>query len=142
MVTIRETSPEDIEQVSAVLKQLDTEHYHLSDKHDILKFIKAGHSYVAEVDEQIVGVAEVEPVEGSWELYAISVLLPGMGIGRALVKFVGDLARQQGISKLWCWSLARFEAEQFYRAVGFNEELLLRRQFYGQDCWIFGKLLD
>ena len=81
-------------------------------------------------------------MEGSWELYALSVLLPGMGIGRALVKFVEDLARQQGIAKLWCWSLARFEAEEFYRAVGFNEGLLLRRQFYGQDCWIFAKLLD
>ena len=89
MVTIRRATSEDLEQIITVLKQLETEHYHLSNKRDILKFIRVGHSYVAEVDGRIVGVAEIDSVEGSWELFAISVVLPGKGIGKALVNFPG-----------------------------------------------------
>ena len=52
------------------------------------------------------------------------------------------LCRAEGVPKLWCWSMERYQASPFYEKQGFDERHLLRRQFFGEDCWLFGKNID
>ncbi|AFL94564.1 GNAT family acetyltransferase 1 [Thermococcus cleftensis] len=97
---------------------------------------------VAELDGKIVGEVEVlfseEPVLGrQMRIAHVDVIevhpdYRGRGIGRALVEFVEDVARERGAEMLTVQP--DDEAKGFYERLGFNVEL-----FDGTIVWVHAK---
>ncbi|NJE03381.1 GNAT family N-acetyltransferase [Thermococcus sp. MV11] len=97
---------------------------------------------VAELDGKIVGEVEVlfseEPVLGrQMRIAHVDVIevhpdYRGRGIGRALVEFVEDVARERGAEMLTVQP--DDEAKGFYERLGFNVEL-----FDGTMVWVHAK---
>jgi len=129
--------------VVKLFSALNTEQYCFTDETKILESIEAGRVFVTEGSDGITGAVEMANTEGGAEIVAISVLssFRGAGTGKMLISAAERWAISQSLPKLWSWSLARFEAAAFYRATGFQEAYLMKEQFFGEDCWFFGKLL-
>jgi len=70
---------------------------------------------------------------------AIKPEFQGYGLGKQLLNFAEKYARKKGCHKLWCFSLAIYKAKGFYLKMGFQQEGLLRKHWFGMDCYIFGK---
>lgn len=119
------------------MKILDFSEYNYSNRKEIKKCIDAGQYFVA-VEKEIAGAMILILDENSCQIRAIAS--GKKGAGRLLVNFAIDKCKKEGIPKLWCWSLARRKAEGFYEKMGFEEKLLMRKQWLGEDCWIFGKV--
>ncbi len=64
------------------------------------------------------------------------------GVGRDLIDFAERYCVRKKIPKLWCWSMCDFNAIEFYRKMGFSEQIRLKKQFFGEDCYFFGKVID
>lgn len=138
---ITKANIKELQSTCKLLKKLNTENYNYSEEESVENFITSGQTYVAKKEDEILGVAQINSIEGSWELRAIVVKEKNQGIGTELIKHIESQAREEEITKLWCWSLARYAARGFYEAAGFSEIYLLKQQFYGEDCWFFGKVL-
>ncbi|ASJ14366.1 GNAT family acetyltransferase [Thermococcus radiotolerans] len=97
---------------------------------------------VAELDGEIVGEVEVlfseEPINGKlMQIAHIDVIevhpdYRGRGIGRALIEFVEEVAREREVEMLTVQPDT--DAEGFYRKLGFNVEL-----FTGTILWVPAK---
>ena len=141
---LRNAEPQDMVCVVKLFSTLNTEQYSFTDERKILESIEAGRIFVTEGSDEITGAVEMANTEGGAEIVAISVVssVRGAGNGKMLISAAEKWAISQSLPKLWCWSLARFEAAAFYRATGFHEAYFMRQQFFGEDCWFFGKLLQ
>lgn len=130
---------DDAAAISGLIVVLDTENYHFSDPEKIAKQIGQGWYYVAVDNDVIVGAMSIEHVEGSLEIYTLTSKLKGTGT--KLIEFAQNYCRDHQLPKLWCWSLARYQANGFYEKMGFEERFLLKKQWYGEDCYLFGKVI-
>ncbi len=126
--------------ICEVLKVLDTEKRTFSDKKQNLFFISKQWCYVAMESGKAEGVIVLEPTEGSYNIYTL--VSKKKGVGKLLVNLAIDICRKNSIPKLWCWSLARYEAGGFYKKMGFSESFLLQKQWDSEDCYFFGKLIN
>ncbi|MGR3292555.1 MAG: GNAT family N-acetyltransferase [Candidatus Scalindua sp.] len=126
--------------VCKLLKVLDTEKRIFSNKKQTLFFISKQWCYIAVESGRVVGVMLLEPTEGS---YKINTLVSRQkGTGKLLINWAIDICRKNNIPKLWCWSLARYAADGFYKKMGFTESFLLQKQWDGEDCYFLGKLIN
>jgi len=74
---------------------------------------------VATRDEGIVGVATYRIEGGECELVTLDALLPGQGIGSALLARVGEEAERQGCRRLWLITTNdNLDAIRFYQRRG------------------------
>jgi GNAT superfamily N-acetyltransferase len=91
--------------------------------------------------EQVVGAMILKYDDYSYNLVSLACRLghTRKGIGSALVQAATRKCQAEHVPKLWCWSLARFQAKPFYEKQGFDECYYLRRQYFGEDCWILAK---
>jgi N-acetylglutamate synthase-like GNAT family acetyltransferase len=91
----------------------------------------------------ILGAMILVPADQSYCIEAIACRIDcrRRGVGRALVEHAARKCRDEGVPKLWCWSMAMYRAEEFYKKLGFSEAFLLERQFYGKDCWLLGRVI-
>jgi N-acetylglutamate synthase-like GNAT family acetyltransferase len=140
-MNILKASSSDITSISQTLKLLDTQHYTFSDPAGIQESISKNLCWVSRAGAEVEGALVAREVEGSIEIYALAVR-PGSqrsGIGAQLLAAAEAEAQQRGMEKMWCWSLVRYSASEFYLRNGFQEMYLLERQFYGEDCWFCGK---
>lgn len=128
------------EELSALLKGLDTEEYSFSDVEKITPLIEGGNYYIAIDEDKIVGAIGLLIVEESCEIDAL--ITSKKGVGKALIDFTIDLCRKENVKKLWCWSLKRYNAIGFYDKMGFKEQFLLEKHWCGEDCYIFGRVID
>ena len=141
MIKIVKATKKHIPAVEKINKVLDTEHYFKSDKKKIEKFISKGECFIALQDNKISGAIIIRNSEGSYEIVTLATLERKGGVGSKLIKFVVDKCKKDGIPKLWCWSLIRYKAKGFYKKMGFEEDILLKKQWYGEDCYFFGKII-
>lgn len=136
---IRLATIKDITKVKLIVKKIDTRNFHFSDKDIIKKHIEKKHYYLAMENDKCCGVMGLVPIAGSYEIY--SLVSNKSGVGRKLVKFAEKKCRKEKINKLWCWSLKRYKAKDFYLKIGFNECYFLKKQWFGEDCWFLGKVI-
>lgn len=137
MVTIRKATDEDILLISEMMKVLDMGELNPSDPSSIEKILE---QYVVAFDGQYpVGAMSLNVEEGSCEIYTLTSRKPGTG--RALIEYAEQICRDRKLSKLWCWSLARYNARGFYEKVGFEEAFLMKKQWFGEDSYLFGKVI-
>ena len=128
------------EKLSVLLKGLDTEEYSFSEVEKITPLIENGNYFVAIDDNEIVGTIALIIVEESCEIDAL--ITSKKGVGKALIDFTVDLCKKEGVKKIWCWSLKRYNAIGFYDKMGFKEQFLLEKQWCGEDCYIFGRVIE
>lgn len=124
-----------IRDISALTKPMDTKNFHFSDPEKI----KPEHYHVAIENKKIIGTIGLKHSAGSMELHIIRSTKKGTG--RKLMEFAFQKCKDEKIPKLWCWSLIRYNARGFYEKMGFNEFYLLKDQWYGEDCYFFGKTI-
>jgi len=127
-------------ELSALLKGLDTEEYSFSEVEKITPLIENGNYFVAIEDNEIVGTIALVIVEESCEIDAL--ITSKKGVGKALIDFTVELCKKENVKKLWCWSLKRYNAIGFYDKMGFKEQFLLEKQWCGEDCYIFGRVIE
>ncbi len=139
---IRSATLEDVAEISRVMKSLDFPEFTPSDPSDISKRLQDQQGFIAEENDLVVGAMILEMCEQSCEMYALVADQRRQGVGRALLSHAERLCRERGIPKIWCWSMERYHAEGFYRKMGFTEVHLLQKQWFGQDCYFFGKILS
>ena len=113
--------------VCELLKVLDTEKRTFSDEKQNLFFISKQWCYIVVESGNILGVMVLEPTEGSYKIYTL--VSKQKGTGKLLVNWAIDICRKNNIPKLWCWSLARYAVEGFYKKMGFAESFLLHKQW-------------
>lgn len=128
------------EKLSVLLKGLDTEEYSFSEVEKIMPLIESGNYFVAIDDNEIVGTIALIIVEESCEIDAL--ITSKKGVGKALIDFTVDLCKKEGVKKIWCWSLKRYNAIGFYDKMGFKEQFLLEKHWCGEDCYIFGRVIE
>ncbi len=128
------------EKLSVLLKGLDTEEYSFSEVEKIMPLIESGNYFVAIDDNEIVGTIALIIVEESCEIDAL--ITSKKGVGKALIEFAIEKCRNENVKKIWCWSLKRYNAIGFYDKMGFKEQFLLEKQWCGEDCYIFGRVIE
>ncbi len=128
------------EKLSVLLKGLDTEEYSFSEVEKIMPLIEEGNYFVAIDDKEVVGTIALVIIEESCEIDAL--ITSKKGVGKALIEFAIELCKKEGVKKIWCWSLKRYNAIGFYDKMGFKEQFLLEKHWCGEDCYIFGKVIE
>lgn len=128
------------EKLSVLLKGLDTEEYSFSEVEKITPLIEEGNYFVAIDDNEVVGTIALIIIEESCEIDAL--ITSKKGVGKALIEFAIELCKKEGVKKIWCWSLKRYNAIGFYDKMGFKEQFLLEKHWCGEDCYIFGKVIE
>ncbi|MBI4175806.1 MAG: GNAT family N-acetyltransferase [Candidatus Aenigmarchaeota archaeon] len=136
---VRLAKPADVDEISGIVSVLDTKQTMPSDIGRIGKHISAGEYFVAQDSGRVVGAMILYFDDENCQLVLIASKKGGAG--RLLVGYAERMCREKGVHKLWCWSLARYKARGFYENMGFREAFLLRKQFFGEDCWLFGKVI-
>jgi N-acetylglutamate synthase-like GNAT family acetyltransferase len=149
MAVVRLAEPNDAKAVAEHLATLHIDDQSLYTEQSVAEPIKAKSVYVAfdpttPGDEALLGAMILVAEQQSYIIDAIACRIDAQrrGAGRALVEYAAQKCRDEGVPKLWCWSLAMYHAEEFYRKLGFGEAFLLEKQFYGKDCWLLGKVID
>jgi len=127
-------------ELSKLLKGLDTEEYSFSEVEKITPLIENGNYFVAIEDNEIVGTIALIIVEESCEIDAL--ITSKKGVGKALIDFTVELCKKENVKKIWCWSLKRYNAIGFYDKMGFKEQFLLKKHWCGEDCYIFGRVIE
>ena len=127
-------------ELSALLKGLDTEEYSFSEVEKITPLIEDGNYYIAIEEGKIVGTIGIVIVEESCEIDAL--ITSQKGVGKALIDFAVEKCKKEDVKKIWCWSLKRYNAIGFYDKMGFKEQFLLEKQWCGEDCYIFGRVIE
>lgn len=105
--------------------------------------IKAGHTWVAEIEGQIVGVIVQYETELGFYIDTVAALPPwqGTGVGRALLTFAEREARRLGYSSIYlCTNAKMTENQVFYPRIGYVETA--RKHDGGYDRVFYAKLLE
>jgi N-acetylglutamate synthase-like GNAT family acetyltransferase len=149
MVTIRQAQSSDAKAAANVLAVLHFGSYNdIFTAEKVLPYIQQGCVYLA-VDESlpqqesVLGTMILLPDDVSYKIHALASRtdMRRNGIGTTLVEYVKQRCRDEGIPKIWAWSLDRYGLEGFAKAVGVSEAYRLQKQFFGEDCWFFGILI-
>lgn len=126
--------------IAEIVSVLDTNDYGYSDLPHVEDYVSRGMYYIAVDNGEIVAAMALKPVERSYQIYTIASKKKGGG--RALVDFAVEKCRNEGITKLWAWSMVHYNVKGFYEKMGFEEEFLLKKQWLGMDCYFFGKVIE
>ena len=137
---IRQAKLEDVKSISKIISKLDFKDFKPSDNDLVKSQILRKEYFVAEENENIIGALCLSIEEKSAEIYSIVSLRKG--IGKELILYAEKICVKKGISKIWAWSLKKYEAQQFYDKMGFTEQFLLKKQWFNEDCYFFGKVLS
>ena len=136
---IKKATLNDVKTISKIISVLNTKNYHPSDIKQIKYYISRGWYYVALYNSKIVGAMALEPTEGSYHIYSIAS--KKNGVGRVLIDYAIKKCIKEKIPKLWCWSLKRYDCKGFWEKMNFEESFLLKKQWHGEDCYLFGKVI-
>lgn len=106
---------------------------------------QGGHVLVAEAGKEVIGTATGLEEHEAMHVCSVAVHpgVQGRGVARRLMETLEDIARRRGCHKLWlqtAWAMT--EAIALYERLGYRQEGYQPRQFYGEDFYAFGKLLD
>ena len=136
---VRLAKKEEVNKISKIVSVLNTKHYKFSNKDKIKKFIQERNCHVVLNDKEIVGAMCLDLSKEACKIY--SIVSKKKGCGRLLINKAIEVCKKKKVSKLWCWSLIRYQAKGFYAKMGFEEQFLLKKHLYSEDCYIFGKII-
>ena len=145
--TIRQATTSDIPAVSLIFQSLNIPnnagwyYFCSSDMSYITKIIKHQNAFVVKSNDTICAAFVYRIEENSCEIVSLAVASNHrwQGIWTYIINHLIDICTQRTIPKIRCWSIASLNAVWFYTKMWFEEQYLLRKQFYNQDVWIFGK---
>lgn len=125
--------------ISRIIAALDFSGHRFSDPRIIKRQITRGRYYLCRHNDLAIGAIGLTQSDSACQIFAIASTQKGAG--RAMVEFAVEQCKTDGVPKLWCWSLLRYQAKGFYEKMGFEESIILRKQWYGEDCYFFGKVI-
>lgn len=91
---------------------------------DFAAEIRAGHVWLAELGEQVVGVlVQYETTQGFYiDTVAVDPHLQGTGVGKALLQFAEQEALRRGFDSIYlCTNVKMTENQVFYPRIGYVE---------------------
>ncbi len=136
---VKEARKKHVKEISDLLKDLETERITLSEEEYIAPLLKRKSLYVLVDGKKVIGMIGLDIKEMSCEIvYLVSHKKSG---GTTLIKFAEKLCKKRKIPKLWCWSLTGYNASGFYSKMGFNEQYFMKKQWFDENCYYFGKLI-
>lgn len=124
-------------EIASICTVLDSPQYICSDKTDIQKHIDRHECFIALDEGRVAAVMYLICEEDSCEIDML--VSKRKGGGTALVQYAVELCKHRNIAKLWCWSMTKYGASGFYKKMGFTESYLMKQQWFGEDCFYFGK---
>lgn len=138
----REAAPQD----SRVLSQLFSPLYKAELKWSEAKIrenmINGENEYfLGLIENSVEGALSLVFDNASCELEALAVLHQRQGHGSELLKFAEETARQKECTRIWCYSLALYNAREFYEKNGWKQESFIADFFGGQDCYVYSREL-
>lgn len=136
-IKIKLANKNNNQDVSKIFEVLNNKYLNFSNIKDVNKHIQEKQCYVAIQNSKVVGAIVLRAEEQSCEIYLIASRQKGAG--KAMINYAVQKCINGNIPKLWCWSLSLYNAKGFYEKTGFNEQFLLKKQWYGQDCYFFGR---
>lgn len=136
---IRKAEREDAYSILEIISQLNNPHHKFS-LNEIEEEVAKKRYYVATDDGKIIGAMALRIADNAGKIETIASRKKGAG--SLLIRFAEEKCKDAGAYKLWCWSLARYNAKGFYEKMGFEESFLLKKQVWGEDCYLFGKVIS
>jgi N-acetylglutamate synthase-like GNAT family acetyltransferase len=99
--------------------------------------------YLATQDADIVGVMGISfsDQEAKFGPLVVKQDWKKRKVGSYLLQFAQQLAKKQGKAKIWCYSLALYNVENFYLKNGWKQDRIITNFFDNQDCFVFSKNL-
>jgi GNAT superfamily N-acetyltransferase len=70
---------------------------------------------------------------------AVKRAYQGKGVGSELLRFAEKLTKKRGLIRIWCHSLERYNAANFYQKNCWKEEDFIRDFLDRQNCFIYAK---
>ncbi|GAA1772192.1 GNAT family N-acetyltransferase [Nonomuraea bangladeshensis] len=120
-LSVRPIGPADVESVSAVLRESWGGTTLVAMGRGELVDAAAQPGFVAELDGEPAGVVTYRERDGAVEILTIDALLPGKGVGRALLDAVRAAAAERGATRLWLITTNdNTRALRFYQRYGFD----------------------
>src|SRR3989344_2988451 len=123
---IRLANLKDAPQISKIMHSLDF--LDIDYKHNpsnlkiVRELIRKKHYYVVLEKRKILGAVSLIFRYGSCEIYSLSSIRKG--VGRKLIDFAVKKCKENKCPKIWCWSAVSYNAQGFYKKMGFKEKLL------------------
>ncbi|UBU15341.1 GNAT family N-acetyltransferase [Nonomuraea gerenzanensis] len=120
-ISVRDTRPDDLPAVTRVLTE--------SWGGTTLMVLGSGElvdvaklpGFVAEVDGELAGLVTYLEQDGAVEIASLNAVLPGRGVGRALLDAVRAAAAERGATRLWLITTNdNTHALRFYQRYGFD----------------------
>lgn len=130
---------QDSKEIAKIFTILNTKNYQPSNIKRIERSIKQGDCFIIKKNDKIIAAIILRKNEGSYEIeWIVSTQKEG---GKTLIKFAINKCKKEKVKKLWCWSLAKYQAKGFYKKMAFEEIFLLKKQWHGKDCYFCGKII-
>ncbi len=120
-LSVRPAGPADLETVSAVLRASWGGTTLVAMGRGELVDAAAQPAFVAELDGEPAGVITYRERDGAVEIITLDAVLPGKGVGRALLDAVRAAAVERGAARLWLITTNdNTRALRFYQRYGFD----------------------
>ncbi|MED7926756.1 GNAT family N-acetyltransferase [Nonomuraea sp. LP-02] len=120
-LSVRPIGPADVESVSAVLRESWGGTTLVAMGRGELVDAAAQPGFLAELDGEPAGVVTYRERDGAVEIITIDAVLPGKGVGRALLDAVRAAAVERGATRLWLITTNdNTRALRFYQRYGFD----------------------
>lgn len=142
MRSIRKATTADAKQISAIIKVLDYKNYLPGSIANVEKYIELELYYVIELKGEVLGAFSYRFYNESCQILTIASDIKNKGLGTAMLNHIVEKCKENNIKKVWCWSLKRYNAGAFYEKMGFDEKFVAKKQFFGEDTYFFGKVLN
>lgn len=99
--------------------------------------------YLVLDDENIVGGFGIKFNMDSGKFGSIVINEPvrNKGIGSQVLAFAEKLVKDRGFKKIWCYSLEKYRAGDFYKKNGWQEQEFIADFWDGQNCSVYVKYL-
>ena len=111
----------------------------------ILEEIQTGEKdyYLALDDNETVGAFGIKFNDSSAKFGPLAIRDKNRkkGVGSKLLRFAEELAREKGLSRIWCYSFEKYNVANFYQNNGWVEEDFIQDFWDGQNCFVYGKEL-
>lgn len=140
-MNIRKAKPDDASVLSELFQSLVGED--LKSKEQIRKHIINGtKEYFLAIDKHPVGGVSVIYQGKDCELDALGVKEKRQGLGRQLLQFAEEQARNHGCTRIWTYSYVSHGAKGFYEKCGWTVVELIKDYTPGRDCYKLEKALE
>jgi len=138
-IKIKPAKQSNNKDILKIFTLLEIENYFHTNIKKINKHIQKKECFIALRGNQIIGAMILKFIDHSCWIQLIASKKKGGG--KAMIEFAAKKCRQKKVLKLWCWSLKRYKTKGFYKKMGFTESYILKKQWFGEDCYFFGRLI-